>query len=87
MKKGITVESEYDVEGRWCLKLRKAKGKFTLDEIIEAAKAKVLIYFEALKKDYNEMITAITELSAEDDKEKFTTAVYKMLQLLADNIR
>lgn len=49
-------------------------------------KAKVLIYFEALKKDYNEMITAITELSAEDDKEKFTTAVYKMLQLLADNL-
>lgn len=56
-------------------------------EIADPAKAKVLIYFEALKKDYNEMITAITELSAEDDKEKFTTAVYKMLQLLADNIR
>lgn len=56
-------------------------------EISDPAKAKVLIYFEALKKDYNEMITAITELSAEDDKEKFTTAVYKMLQLLADNIR
>lgn len=55
-------------------------------EIADPAKAKVLIYFEALKKDYNEMITAITELSAEDDKEKFTTAVYKMLQLLADNL-
>ena len=38
MKKGTTVESGYDVEGRWHLKLRKAKGKFTLDEIIEAAK-------------------------------------------------
>ena len=38
MKKGTTVESGYDVEGRWCLKLKKAKGKFTLDEIIEAAK-------------------------------------------------
>lgn len=57
------------------------------DRAADPAKAKVLIYFEALKKDYNEMITAITELSAEDDKEKFTTAVYKMLQLLADNIR
>ena len=55
-------------------------------EIADPAKSKVLIYFEALKKDYNEMITAITELSAEDDKEKFTTAVYKMLQLLADNL-
>lgn len=38
MKKRITTESEYDVEGRWCLKLKKAKDKFTLDEIIEAAK-------------------------------------------------
>ena len=56
-------------------------------EIADPAKAKVLIYFEALKKDYNEMITAITELSAEDDKEKFTTAVYKMLQLLANNLK
>lgn len=35
MKKGTTVESGYDSEGRWHLKLRKAKGKFTLDEIIE----------------------------------------------------
>lgn len=56
-------------------------------ETADPAKAKVLIYFEALKKDYNEMITAITELSAEDDKEKFTTAVYKMLQLLANNLK
>lgn len=29
MKKGTTVESGYDIEGRWHLKLRKAKGKFT----------------------------------------------------------
>lgn len=38
MKKGTTVESGYDAEGRWHLKIKKAKGKFTLDEIIEAAK-------------------------------------------------
>ena len=38
MKKGTTIESGYDDSWRWCLKLRKAKGKFTLDEIIEAAK-------------------------------------------------
>lgn len=35
MKKGTTIESGYDASGRWCLKLRKAKGKFTLDEIID----------------------------------------------------
>ena len=38
MKKGITVESGYDNSGRWCLKIKKKKGNFTLDEIIEAAK-------------------------------------------------
>lgn len=35
MKKGTTIESGYDASGRWCLKLRKAKGKFTLDEIAQ----------------------------------------------------
>jgi hypothetical protein len=29
MKKGTTVESGYDAEGRWHLKIKKAKGKFT----------------------------------------------------------
>ena len=38
MKKGTTVESGYDAEGRWHLKIKKAKGKFTLNEIIEASK-------------------------------------------------
>lgn len=30
--------SDYDKNGRWCLKMQKARGRFTLDEIIEAAK-------------------------------------------------
>lgn len=42
MKKGTTIESGYDASGRWCLKLRKAKGKFTLDEIIEAVIIKAM---------------------------------------------
>ena len=37
MKKGTTVESGYDAAGRWHLKIKKAKGKFTLDEIIVEA--------------------------------------------------
>lgn len=38
MKRGIEVRTNYDANGRWCLKIKKSKGKFTLDEIIQAAK-------------------------------------------------
>ena len=37
MKKGIEVWSDHDETGRWCLRIKKAKGKFNLDEIVEAA--------------------------------------------------
>lgn len=36
MKRGIEVWSDYDPAGVWCLKVKKNRGKFTLDEIIEA---------------------------------------------------
>ena len=38
MKRGIEVWSDYDRAGRWCLRIKKAKGKLTLDEITQAAK-------------------------------------------------
>lgn len=38
MKKGIECWIEYDSESRWCMKIKKARGKFTLDEIIETAR-------------------------------------------------
>ena len=38
MKRGIEVWPDYDTSGRWCLKIKKSKGKFTLDEIVQAAK-------------------------------------------------
>lgn len=37
MKKGVEVWPDYDNSGRWCLRIKKAKGKFTLDEITEIA--------------------------------------------------
>lgn len=37
-EKGIEVWTDYDCEGRWCLKIKKAKGKFSLDEITDIAK-------------------------------------------------
>ena len=37
MKRGIEVWSEYDRTGRWCLRAKKARGRFTLDEVREAA--------------------------------------------------
>lgn len=38
MAKSIEVQSDYDEAGVWCLRLRKKRGKFTLDEIVEACK-------------------------------------------------
>ena len=38
MAKSIEVQSDYDEAGVWCLRLRKKRGKFTLDEIVEACR-------------------------------------------------
>lgn len=38
MKKGITAYPDYDRSGCWMLKIEKAKGKLTLEEIREAAR-------------------------------------------------
>ena len=38
MKKNIEVWQDYDKTGRWCLRMQKSRGKFTLDEIREAAR-------------------------------------------------
>lgn len=37
MKKGIEVWPDYDANCQWCLRIKKKKGKFTLDEITEIA--------------------------------------------------
>jgi hypothetical protein len=36
MKRGIEVTPDYDEQGRWCLRLKKQKGHFTVDELVEA---------------------------------------------------
>ena len=33
MKKGIEIWTEYDKAGNWVLRIKKQRGKFTLDEI------------------------------------------------------
>lgn len=38
MKKGITVSAEYDKSRRWCLVIKKQRGKLTLEEIKECAR-------------------------------------------------
>ncbi len=38
MKKGIEVWPDYDPAGIWCLRVKKKRGKFTLDEIIDACR-------------------------------------------------
>jgi hypothetical protein len=38
MKKGTEAWPDYDDNGRWCLKCRKQRGRFDLDELTEIAK-------------------------------------------------
>lgn len=38
MKKGTEVWSDFDHTGRLCLRAKKAKGRFTLDEITDIAR-------------------------------------------------
>ena len=37
IKKGTEVWSDYDESGRWCLRCKKQRGKFDLDELTEIA--------------------------------------------------
>ena len=37
MKKGTEVWPDYDVNGIWCLRIKKVRWKLTLEEIIEIA--------------------------------------------------
>ena len=38
MKRGVEVWADYDERGRWCLRCRKQRGKFDLDELTEIAR-------------------------------------------------
>ena len=35
MKKGVECWPDYDEQGRWCLRIKKQRGHFTLDELQE----------------------------------------------------
>lgn len=55
-------------------------------ELADPVKAKIVMLFDELKNDYNNMMSAIAELSQDSDRVKFTTAVQKTLQILLDNL-
>ena len=38
MKRGIEIWPDYDRNGIWCLKVKKKKGKLSVEELREAAK-------------------------------------------------
>lgn len=81
-EKGTTVESGYDAEGRWHLKLRKAKGKFTLDEIIEAAK-------EWEEDYYAVIIKAMSDETAQyydDDLEGDYVTLYRATDFISKEV-
>ena len=81
-EKGTTVESGYDAEGRWHLKIKKAKGKFTLDEIIEAAK-------EWEEDYYAVIIKAMSDETAQyydDDLEGDYVTLYRATDFISKEV-
>lgn len=74
MKRGIETRTDYDPQGRWMLCIEKARGKFTLDEIIEAAKEWeediYALVIKALDMEYEETAGDYVELYRLSDMEK-----------------
>lgn len=66
MKKGITVSTDYDVNGRWCLIIEKSKGKLTLDEIKEAAREHERDFYLLVLDCYHDEDIQYFEASAGD---------------------
>lgn len=63
MKKGIEVWSDYDRTGIWCLRIKKNRGKLTLDEIREIA------------TEYEEDFYALIIKAISDDMEQYYTDI------------
>lgn len=66
MKKGIEVWSSYDKQGRWCIHIKKAKGRFTLDEIAETAREYEQDFYLLLIDAYNDTEGQLPEETAGD---------------------
>ncbi len=54
MKKGIEVWPDYDSNGRWLLKIKKQKGKLTLDEIKQICREWEWDFYLLFMDCYNE---------------------------------
>lgn len=80
MKKGITVESGYDNSGRWCLKIKKKKGKFTLDEIIETAREEEEDYYAIVIKAMGDEIAQYYD----DDLDGDCVTLYRATDFIAN---
>lgn len=55
-------------------------------QLADPAKSKAVMYFESLQNDYNNMLSAIDEMSTEDDKTKFCKAVKCAMETLINNL-
>lgn len=50
MKRGIECWPDYDESGRWCLRLKKQKGHFTVDELVETLTEQEWDFYAVLLK-------------------------------------
>lgn len=95
------VKSKQDLDEQLeALKVEKAKAEQAVEstrnelaeikqklQLSDPAKAKAVMHFEAMQNDYNKMVEAIDEMSSEDDKIKFSTAVKKALEMFQEDFK
>lgn len=49
-KSAVDCWPDYDEAGRWCLRLRKKKGRFTVDELVDALAAHEWDFYAVILK-------------------------------------
>lgn len=59
MRKGIDCQPDYDENGRWCLKIKKQRGHFTLDELQEILTEYEMDYYAVIIKAIDRMGNSI----------------------------
>lgn len=76
MKKRIEVWPDHDKAGRWCLRIQKSSGKFTLDEIREAAREYEWDFYLLVLDAFHDDEIQFTEMQAGDFATLYRTDIF-----------
>ena len=78
LKKGLSTEGTWDPDGNFCLKVRKERGKLTLEDIRQAAMDHEEDYYFLVMKCMNEDMSQYYE----DDLEGDVAELYRAEKIL-----